>query len=377
MTDPTYSLEKAKAYQQKKEVLGFVHLLLSPVLLILFVMTPLSLWFKQYAVVLSPSFSMQLALYFSFFSVFMLLWDVPLDFYSGFVLEHRFELSNQKFRTWFFDFLKKSVLSFLFSLALIEAFYALIRRFPDKWWLLAWGGFALVAYVLGRIFPVFIVPLFYKYGAVENESLKKRIFDLVARYGLTFKNICSINLSKTTKKANAAFMGMGKTRRVVLSDTLLQNFNEDEIETVVAHELGHCKHHDVLKYLIFSTLTSFFSFWLIFHWGNTSAYALKFDGISDPAAMPVLFLGFYLFHLILMPIQNGLSRMAERKADRFALEAFPKPGVFISCMEKLERQNLAHPDPHPVIEWFFYDHPATRKRIRMAEEWAVQGSRNG
>ena len=205
-------------------------------------------------------------------------------------------------------------------------------------------------------------------------SLRKRIFDLAKRFGLPVENIYSLNLSKTTKKANAAFMGLGKTKRVVLSDTLIEHFDGDEIETVVAHELGHFKHGDIWRNLSFGLLTSFLMFWIAFNSADSAAVALGYDEVGDVAAMPLLFLIFYGVMLVLIPLQNGFSRRLERAADRFALEASSKPQAFIPCMTKLGRLNLADPEPPRLVEWFFYDHPAISKRIQMAQEYTTRAA---
>lgn len=360
-------LKKAKAYQKQKQTLALLHLVFTPAILFLAILTPASELWKDWASALATEGYTQAALYVLFFLLYLTLMDLPWAFYAGFILEHRFGLSNQTFGDWLKDFLKKSLLSVVLSLALIVALYALIWNF-SAWWLLAWAGYVLVSFVLGKIFPVWIVPLFYRYGKVEDESLKKRIFELTSRFGMPIENVYSLNLSKTTKKANAAFMGIGRTKRVVLSDTLIENFNGDEIETVVAHELGHFKHHDIWKQLSFGIVTSFLAFWIAFHMLGPAADAFGFEGVRDIAALPLVFLIFYVFGFFLMPIQNGFSRLLERWADRFALKAFPHPTAFVSSMEKLARVNLADPHPNPVMEWFFYDHPSIGKRIRMAKE---------
>lgn len=369
MDESAHTVEKAKAYQKKKQFLTLFHLVLTPCVLLLAVATPLSLLFKGWASSFNLSPGMTVALYFSLFSLYLLVFDLPFSFYAGFVLEHRFGLSNQNLRSWVVDFLKKTLLSFALSLSLIVGLYALIWRFPENWWLFAWAAYAVVRYVMGKLFPVLIVPLFYQYSRVEDPLLRERIVALASRFGLPVENVYSLNLSRTTKKANAAFMGLGKTKRVVLSDTLLEDFNPDEIEVVVAHELGHFKHCDIWRQFAFGTLTSFVIFWIAASVMDPLSSALGYGGINDLAALPVLFLLFYVAALFLMPLQNGFSRWLERAADRFALEAFSYPQVFISCMEKLGRLNLADPDPHPVYEWFFYDHPAIVRRIRMAKQW--------
>ncbi len=370
MASSDYSLEKARAYEKKKETLTLVHLFLSPAILLAAAVTPFSAWLKTTASGLVSNDYAVAAVYFTFFTLYTLIFDAPLAFYSGYALEKRYELSNHTVLTWTLDFLKRSVLSLAFLVCLILGMYALIWHFPETWWIFAWAGFATVSYVLGKLFPVVIVPLFYKYSPVPDEALRARILALASRYGMPLENVYSLNLSRTTKKANAAFMGMGKTKRVVLSDTLLENFTADEIETVVAHELGHFKHGDIWKQLVLGMVSSFAGFWLVSRFLNPAAESLGYQGAGDIAALPLIFLIFYVFYLILMPLQNGFSRMLERAADLFALEAFPHKDIFISCMNKLCKVNLADPEPNPVFEWLFHDHPAIAKRIRLAENWS-------
>ncbi|MDP3919554.1 MAG: M48 family metallopeptidase [Candidatus Omnitrophota bacterium] len=369
MSDEGYTADKATAYQKIKQKLSLFHLVLTPVLLYLALAGPLASALRSGGSLLGENPFAAVGLYFLLFSVYLFLFDFPLSFYSGFVLEHRFGLSNQSLGAWLGFLGKRLLISTLFSLALVEALYALIRHFPDTWWLFAWAGYAFVGYVLGKIFPVVIVPLFYKYSAVADDALRERILTLAKRYGLGVENVYSLNLSKTTKKANAAFMGLGKTKRVVLSDTLIDNFTHDEIETVVAHELGHFKHRDIWRQLAFGLVTSLIGFWIAFRVMGAAATSWGLEGVSDVGSMPLLFLVFYVFGLALMPVGNGFSRYMERGADRFALEALRRADVFISCMDKLGKVNLADPEPNPVYEWFFYDHPAIGRRIAMAKSF--------
>jgi len=242
-----------------------------------------------------------------------------------------------------------------------------------RWWLWAWAAYAFVSYILGKVFPVVIVPLFYKYGSLEDKELEAKVLGLAARFDMPVGNVYSLNLSKTTKKANAAFMGIGRTKRVVLSDTLIQNFTHSEVEVVVAHELGHYKHHDVWRLLALGLAASLAAFAAGF-WGMKALVpALSLNSAADVAGLPLLFLIFYGVHLVLMPLMNGYSRRRERAADHFALKALETRDVFISCMEKLGEQNLADPEPPAWYEWFFYDHPSIGKRIEMAKTWKKDG----
>ena len=363
-------MSKAKAYQKKKYILSLIHLVLEAAILFWMVGSGLNFYLKNLATSVSSQFYLQAAIYYGLFFLIFWAFDFFFSLYSEFYLEHQYELSNQNLKQWFLELLKKSALSFGIGLPLILGLYALIRRSPEHWWIWAWLGFAGLSYILGQLFPVLIIPLFYKYQKVDDHLLKERIFNLVERYHLPVENVYSLNLSKTTKKANAMFAGLGRTKRLVLSDTLIQNFTVDEVESVVSHELGHFKHRDIWRFLIFSCIISFVGFAVVFHWLRYFTGQNGYSGIDDLAAFPLLYLIFYIFSVVLTPLNNAFSRWREREADRFALKATGSP-YFVSAMEKLARLNLADPDPHPLIEWWFYSHPAIEKRIQMARSFMV------
>ncbi|MBU9888495.1 MAG: M48 family metallopeptidase [Candidatus Omnitrophica bacterium] len=370
MEDSPGNLTKAAEYQRIRRRLTLFHLFLTPALLVILLSSGLTFGMRANAVALTGGNDWgTVALYFFLFSLYFLIFDLPLAYYSGFVLEHRFSLSNQTFGQWAVEFLKKAILSFVLSLVLIEFLYFIIRKSPSHWWLWAWGGYAFVSYILGKVFPVLIVPLFYKYGKMEDTALETKVLALAARFQMPAKNVYSLNLSKTTRKANAAFMGIGKTKRIVLSDTLIENFTHPEVEVVVVHELGHYKNHDVWRLLGFGLMASLIAFAVGF-WGiDLLSRPLNLDSAANVAGLPLLFLIFYAVNLILMPLMNGYARRRENAADRFALAACDNPHVFISCMRKLGEQNLADFDPPAWYEWFFYDHPSIGKRIKKAEAY--------
>lgn len=366
MDDGKSSLE-AKQYQKIKQKMTLIHLAVTFVLLTGLVFTDVSHMFWSWASEIHSLAPVTLGFYFLFVSLYFLIFDFPFSVFTGFLLEKAFQLSNHTFRSWFSDFVKKSILSFLFSLLLLELLGMLLIHRPYDWWWMAWIGYALISFGIGKIFPVWIVPIFYKYGPIANESIKQKIMQMAGQYHLPIENVYSLNLSRTTKKANAAFMGIGKTRRVVLSDTLLRNFTEDEIEVVVAHELGHAIHKDIYKQLSFGMILSFLFFlagFFLFPW---LAQKTGYRGVQEMAALPVLFLIFYVLGFILTPLQSAFSRKLEYAADAFALKVFPKKEAFVSCMEKLAKVNLADPEPDALYEWFFYDHPAISKRIARAK----------
>ncbi len=374
METHTENTNQAAEYQLIRRRLSLFHLFLTPALLVILIASGWTFVMRRDAIALVGSGDWGVvAVYFLLFSLFFLIFDLPVSFYSGFMLEHRFGLSNQNFRQWLADFGKKTLLSFALSLVLLEFLYLIIRSDPARWWLWAWAAYAFVSYVLGKLFPVLIVPLFYKYGKLEDRELETKVLALAARFGMPVGNVYSINLSKTTKKANAAFMGLGRTKRVVLSDTLIANFSHAEVEVVVAHELGHYKHVDVWRLLGLGLAASLVAFATGF-WGvGTLAARMGLTSAADVAGLPLLFLIFYFVNLALTPLMNGYSRRRERAADLFALEALRTPEAFIDCMKKLGEQNLADPEPPAWYEWFFYDHPSIPKRLAMAERWGKEG----
>ena len=172
------------------------------------------------------------------------------------------------------------------------------------------------------------------------------------------------------KKANAALAGLGTTRRIILADTLLENFSEDEIESVLAHELGHHVHKHIVKGIAVEVVVSFFGFWAtsaVLHYAVDSLG--MFESLHDFANLPLLVLASTVMSFALMPLMNAYSRSKEREADRYALESIPAVGPFISSMNKLADQNMAEREPSKFVEWFFHSHPAISKRIAAAEAW--------
>lgn len=368
----TGSSDKAKQYQSIKKRLMLLHLFLTPLLLAFWSFSGTTTAVRALVSSWCSHPAAEVGLFFTLFSVFFFVIDFPLSFYSGFILEHCFSLSNLSFGGWLKEMLKRSLLSYAFSLLLIEGLYLLIRFQPQTWWFWSWAGYAGISWVLGKLFPVFIVPLFYKYLPIPEGELRSRILALLSRYDLPAANLFSLNLSKTTKKANAAFMGLGKTKRVVLSDTLLEQFTPAEIEQVVAHELGHFKHKDIWKQLGLGLVISFVCFLAGFYGVEHGVNKLHLKSAADVAGLPLLMLIFMGVHYLSLPVVNGFSRVCEYAADRFALDACGDRDVFISMMDKLGKVNLADPSPAAWYEWLFYDHPSIQKRISAARAWSPQ-----
>ncbi len=313
------------------------------------------------------------ALYISCFLVLSFVAGLPLDVFEGFFLERRFRLSRQTFGEWFKDLLKKSAVAFVVSLVLLESVYFFLSQFPGSWWLWAACFWFFLSIVLARIFPYVILPLFFRVKPLEEGEVRRRILALFDRYRVRLKDIFVLDFSRKTVKANAMVSGLGATKRIFLADTLLEAFSPQEIEVVLAHELGHYLRHDTAKLVVTSLVSGIFSFGLAFVLFGYFLDVFGFAGPSDVAALPLLLLILFAAGFVLLPLQNGFSRVLERQADRFALEATRATEAFVSMMQKLGEKNLADFSPSRWVEIFLYDHPPIAKRIRMARVFQHAG----
>ena len=305
------------------------------------------------------------------FGGFIAVMMSPLGWYSGFVLPHRFGQSNQSFKDWIMDGIKGMLIGAPIGLIVLEVIYAFLRAFPQTWWLWVAGFLLVFDVLLANLAPVLIMPIFNKYVPLgeEHADLAGRLIKLAEKAGTRVRGVFKFDMSKRTKAANAALTGIGNTRRIILGDTLINEFTPDEIETVLAHELGHHVNRDILLGIVFGTLSTLVSLYLASLALNWAVGVFGFTGPSDPAAMPALMLILTLYGLFTMPLQNAFSRWRERLADLYALRATQKPQAMASAMTRLANQNLAEVDPEKWVVFLFYSHPPLEERIAMAGDW--------
>lgn len=291
---------------------------------------------------------------------------LPLHFYSGFVIEHRFALSRMSLRDWCVREAKHLAVSGIIGLFLIEGLYALLRAAPRTWpfWAtVGWVGFSVI---LARVFPTFLLPIFYKTTPLNQPELAKRLLALCAKVKLPALGVFRFALGAETRKANAALAGLGRTRRVLLSDTLINDFTVDEIEGVLAHELAHHHYRHITKHLMIGVVAAWFAFSLTQVIAGTWVGWFQLNGLSDIAGFPALMVWFSLLGFLAMPLQNALSRHFEWQSDRFAT-ATTQPQAFADALRRLARLNLADPAPPRWVVWWFYDHPPITERIEAAD----------
>ncbi len=300
------------------------------------------------------------------------LLNLPLGYYSGFILPHRFDLSNQTLGGYISDQLKGLLISVPFGLLLIEIIYAVLRAAPNTWWLWAAAIMLFFNVLLANIAPVLIAPLFYKFEPLQDSrpELADRLIELARQANVKVRGVFKFDMSRRTSAANAALTGLGNTRRIILGDTLLNDFSNDEIETVLAHELGHHVHNDIPVGIIFGTLTTLIGFFLAGLLLRVGVNLFGFTSPADPAAMPLLALVIGAYGLLTMPLENAYSRWRERRADEYSLQVTHKPVAFASAMTRLANQNLSEMDPAPWVVFLLYSHPPIGERVAMAEGYA-------
>jgi STE24 endopeptidase len=302
--------------------------------------------------------------------------NLPLSYYEGFVLPHHYDLSNQTLRGWIGDQVKSLLVGGLLGLLVLQVIYAVLRTYPDTWWL--WAAIILLLFtvILSNLAPVLLFPIFYKFSPLDQDrqDLAERLKRLAERAGTRVKGVYKFDMSRRTKAANAALTGIGNTRRIILGDTLLDEFTDEEIETVMAHELGHHVHKDIPSGIVIESILTLGGLYLAhlgLQWGV--AY-FGFQSPADVAAMPLFIFVMMLFGLVTMPLSNAYSRWRERRADAYALKMTGKGEAYASALARLANQNLAEADPEPWVEVLLLSHPPIGKRIRRAEEHSGKAS---
>jgi STE24 endopeptidase len=292
---------------------------------------------------------------------------LPLAFYSGFVLERQYDLSRETLRGWLGDQAKSFGIGVILASGAAELVYAFIRLSPQWWWLTAGVAFTLLVVGLTNLAPVVLLPIFYTVKPLDRDALRARLLALAERAGARVLGAYEWGLGEKTTKANAALAGLGRTRRILVSDTMLAEFSDDEIEVVLAHEIAHHVHGDIWKGIAFESALIVAGFYLASQVLHAMAGPAGLRGVDDVAGLPLLLLAAGAVSLVMVPAAHAMSLGFERSADRFALDLTKNPRAFVSAMRRLGAKNLAEEDPSKLVQWLFYSHPPVRERIASAQ----------
>lgn len=316
-------------------------------------------------------FALRAALFLLGFHLALAVVLLPLSYYGGFVVPRAYALGRQTRMAWALDWLKATLLATILGSVVAGVFLLTVVTGGMNWWWL-FGAFASAAGVLlVFVMPYVLVPLFFKMRPLADSATVDRIHALVNRAGAPVRDVCSLDFSRRTAEANAAVIGLGRSRRVVIADTLLAEFSADEVDAVVAHELGHHVHRDVQRLLLGNAVIM----WLgLFAASRAAPFALPLLSLPNLAYLPgypVLLFVVELFFLVISPLLNWWSRHLETAADHFALRLTHNPGAFAGAMQRLGCQNLVELRPPAWAEAVLGTHPSLYKRIELAEAWKV------
>lgn len=384
-TQPTegyeYDEEKrriAKRYENIKLLLDVVNGTAIPFAFCLTLfLSGTSSWITGSLETLSTSYWLSLWLYLVVFVILLQLVALPVGFYSGFVVDHRFHLSTQSIRGWAVDEMKGMGVEMAFGLLAGSVLYYLIRS-TSFWWIIAAAVFAIFSILLSIILPFVILPIFYKVIPLADVKLKEELLQMTKKAGVNnIDRVLVADESRRSIRANAFFSGVGRSRSVVLFDTLLSNFTHREIITVVAHELGHYVNKDIWTEALTSGLLIVPPFFVANLALRSAVNSSTLATSIDPAGIPLLFAVLIGMNFLLQPVSNAISRIVERKADEFALKAADDPDAQASTERRLADLALSVDKPSRLVEALFYTHPPSSKRIKLAEEWRNRARTQG
>ncbi len=362
------SQKKARKYEREKRFLGLAGLVTSLIFLLLFYFSGASQNLANLEV--GPSFIWTFLVYVAVLSLSMTIFGFPLAFYSGYVHEHKWNFSNQTVKSWLWEQVKSFLVSLVIFILLLGLLLWIMAAVPHWWWLFAAGAMALVSVVFGTLFPVLIAPIFNKYTPIDDRELTGALEKILSREGLKNSGFFKEDMSRQTKKENAFLAGMGKTRRVVLGDNLLMNMSVPQIESIIAHEVGHYRHHHLIKNILIGTAQQVVVFLIL----QVSLKALFPQFLSSNSwnlaliPMIAIFIG-ALTGIFFGPLNNAISRGFEKQADRYALENTGDKRSFLTALAGLADRNLSNAYPQWWVKILYYSHPPIGERLEMADKF--------
>lgn len=358
--------KQAKTYEKEKRITGLTHTFISLLFMLAFYFSGLSRWLAFYRA--EWGFMWNLCFYFIVFMILYFVIEFPVSYVSGFRLEHKWGFSNQKLSQWFLEQIKSLAVGFILALIIAAALMWVMTQFPSYWWLIAGLLTSLFGVVMATLLPVVILPLFNTYTPIEDEALKSSLEEILSKEGLRSRGFYREDMSRQTKKENAFLAGMGKTRRVVLGDNLLENMSSAEITSIIAHEVGHYKYQHMWKFILIGTVQYLVVFFITDKCLRGLFPAFPGSLRTNLALFPMLAILAGTFSTILFgPLTQAVSRLFEKQADRYAVKNIKESRAFITALAGLANRNLANAYPSRWIKYLYYSHPPIGERLEAAE----------
>ncbi len=363
-------LTRTRDYVIEKTRFGFISSLFGQAILILFLFGGLLNWYNSYLVAFKLHFILSGLIFFIGLSYAQTLLNIPFDLYQVFKIENKFGFNNTSLKLWLQDTCKSLLISTLLLGLLIVIGLGLVKFFPSAWWLWVWGFFLIFSLFIMYISPYVLEPLFNKFTPIAEAGLSHEIRDLMQKAGIEVSRIFKMDASKRSKHTNAYFTGIGKVKRIVLYDTLLEKMENSEILAVLAHEIGHWKKKHLLKRIVVSESLALLLSYAAFRMLETGFLAKLFQLENDTFFAKLIILGFLLSlaYFPLQPLFNYFSRKHEREADRFSRELTGRAEGMIRALVKLSKDNLSNLHPHPLYAAFHYSHPPVVERIKQLKK---------
>ncbi len=364
-------LKRITAYTFENNRVGIVESIVSNILLVLFLFGGLLGIYDQWIASLSRSFLAGGLLFTFFLLIFEKIIDIPFSLYHHFKIENRYGFNTMTFRLWLTDLAKSFAISSILGAVVVASALSIVSVSPGWWWLWVWGFLLVFGIFMMYISPYVIEPLFFKFEPLKVEGLEESIRRLMNRAGIKVSRVFQVDASRRSRHSNAYFTGIGRVKRIVLFDTLVEQMSQDEILTVLAHEVGHWKKRHVLKRIVLTEASAFLGLFLAYH-------LISWPGLPGLVGLPqasfyarVIVIGFLssLVTFPLTPLFSYLSRRHELQADRFASDLTGSPEAMASALVKLSRENLSNLHPHPLYAKFYYSHPPVVERIRTLRSW--------
>jgi STE24 endopeptidase len=372
-------LKKIRAYTVDSSNFGILSTLASQAFFLLLLLSGFLPWLVQAIQQTGWGGIAQGLAFFAAFSLVLNLFQVPFDLYDTFVIENRYGFNAKSVKLWIADLLKSLILSALLGGILLGLFLALAAYGGTHWWLWAWFFVGAFELLMMWLYPVVLAPLFNKFVPVENPELVGRIEALMQKAGLRSKGVFKMDASRRSRHTNAYFTGLGRSKRIVLFDTLMDSHTPEEIEAVLAHEIGHWKRKHILKQLILVeglSLAGFYLLSLLLPW----PFLYRTFGFQEPVLYAGLLLIGALFSplgFLAHPLEAALSRRMEREADDYAVASIPSAQPLADAFKRLAADNLSNLTPHPAYAWFYYSHPPLAERILRLQKASPPSGRTG